>query len=323
MVPDRTRTRLKTAGRYIGQAAILGGLAWGAKRLAASGMLSTLTQASPQMLVAAFVAASGAHLAAAGRWWSLAPAGHGYARLARLQIEGHFWATFVPGGVAADGYRILALRGRGSDPHHAAASVFLERILGLVTLLLLCGPALALGAQWLSSQLVISLSALAGGLFLMVVLSAAAAVWGPIRRGRLRWLPDKVRSVCEGLEDAFAGYRHSPARLLRGLAFGLAYHGFFLAAYVLAGQAMGLQLSLWQWFIAVPLASLVATLPVNAWGIGVREGAIVLLLVALGATAAQAGAVSIAVVGLQLALSCSGGVSQLFRRRSRPVPAAV
>lgn len=313
-ISPRTRSRLKTVGRYIANLAILGGLAWGAKRLAGSGMLATLADASPQMLGAAFVAAAGAHLSAAGRWWSLAPDGHGYGRLARIQIEGHFWATFVPGGVAADGYRILALRGRGSDTHHAAASVMLERVLGLVALLALCGPALALGAHWLSSKLVVSLSVLAGAASLMVALSAAAAVWGPIRRGRLRWLPTKIRTACEGLEDAFDGYRRRPARLVRSFGFALAYHGFFLAAYALAGEAMGLHLSLWRWFIAVPLASLVATLPVNAWGIGVREGAIVLLLVALGASPAQAGAVSIAVVGLQLALSCSGGLSQLARR---------
>lgn len=315
MFSDPARSRLKIVGRYAANLAILGGLAWGGKQLAASGMLSTLAEASPQMLAASFVAAAGAHLAAAGRWWSLAPDGHGYGRLARIQIEGHFWATFVPGGVAADGYRVLALRGRGSDTHQAAASVMLERVLGLVALLVLCGPALALGAHWLSSRLVISLAAFAGTASLMVILAAAAAVWGPIRRGRLRWLPTKVRSVCKGLEDAFAGYRHNPSRLVRSFAFALAYHGLFLAAYALAGEAMGLHLSLWRWFIAVPLTSLVATLPVNAWGIGVREGAIVLLLVALGASPAQAGAVSIAVVGLQLTLSCSGGLSQLVRRR--------
>jgi hypothetical protein len=36
----------------------------------------------------------------------------------------------------------------------------------------------------------------------------------------------------------------------------------------------------------------------------------------MGATPAQAGAVSIVFVGLQLALGCSGGLSQLARRRA-------
>lgn len=317
---------LKAGGRYGLQVVLLAGLAYAGKRLVASGMLSTLVGASPQMLVASFGAAAGAHFMAAGRWWSLAPAGHGYVRLARIHVESHFWATLVPGGVAADGYRVLALRGRGADPHHVAASVMLERALGLVALLLLCGPALAIGTHWLSGQLVVSLSVLAGGLFAMIAGATVIALWAPITRGRLRWLPGKLRSAAEGLESAFAGYRDNRSRLVRALGFGLAYHGLFLTAYALAGQAMGLSLSLNRWFIAVPLASLVATLPVNAWGIGVREGAIVLLLVALGASPAQAGAVSIAVVGLQLALGCSGGLSQLVRRRSRarsgaaPVP---
>lgn len=316
MTTTPSRARLKTAARYFGQIAILGGLAWAGKRLAAAGMLSTLGGARPTMLVAAFGAAACAHLAAAGRWWSLAPTGHGYVRLARIQVESHFWATFVPGGVAADGYRVLALRRRGADTHHTAASVVLERLLGAAALLVLAGPALALGTHWLSSKLVVSLSALASILFLMLLSTALVAVWAPLRRGRLRWLPTRIRTAGEKLEDAFSAYRERPLQLLKGFAFALAYHGFFLAAYALAGQAMGLDLSWGHWFIVVPLASLVATLPVNAWGIGVREGAIVLLLVALGAPPAQAGAVSIAVVGLQLALSCSGGVSQLLRRRA-------
>jgi len=312
--PSRSLTNI---ARYGIQLVLLAGLAYAGKRLVASGMLSTLGHASPLMLVASFGAATAAQGMAAGRWWSLAPAGHGYARLARIHVESHFWATLVPGGVAADGYRILALRGRGADPHHVAASVMLERALGLVALLLLTGPALGVGTMWLSSKLVISLSVLAGSLVAMVAGATIAALWAPVTGGRLRWLPAKVRSAAEQLEHAFGSYRQNPSRLVRALGFGLAYHGLFLVAYVLAGRAMGLDLSIARWFIAVPLASLVATLPLNAWGIGVREGAIVLLLVALGASPAQAGAVSVAVVGLQIALGCSGGVSQLVRRRVR------
>ncbi len=315
---SRVRPRLLRLLRLAGQIFLLAGLAWAGRRLVASGMLTTLVQASPHFIVGSFAAATGAHLMAAGRWWSLAPKGLGYVPLARIHVESHFWATLVPGGVAADGYRMLALHRRGANPHHAAASIMLERALGLVALLLLTGPALALGTHWLSSRLVISLSALASVLFAMIAGGTLAALWAPVRRGRLMWLPGKLRGACAGLEDAFAGYRNQPRRLVRALGFGLAYHALFLTAYALAGQAMGIHISPTAWFVAVPLASLVATLPVNAWGIGVREGAIVLLLVALGATPAQAGAASVVVVGLQLALGCSGGLSQLVRRNPSP-----
>lgn len=313
------RARLRTLGRYAGQAAMLGGVVWVGRGLAASGMLRTLGAARPALLAAALGAAACAHVMAAGRWWSLAPAGHGYARLARIQVESHFWATVVPGGVAADGYRILALKGKGADGHKAAASVMLERALGLVALLVVCGPALAIGAQWLSTKLVVSLGALAAGLSLMITLAAVAALWAPISRGRLAWLPAKLHSACEGLEAAFGEYRDQLGRLARAMGFAIAYHALFLAAYALVGASMDVHLSLGRWFIAVPLASLAATLPLNAWGIGVREGAAVLLLVALGVPPAKAGAVSIAVVGLQMAVGCSGGLSQLLRRRSPAV----
>lgn len=317
--PNDRSEYLKKLVRISGPLALVAGLLWAGKQLAASGMLATLGHARPSMLVAAFGAVATANLMAAGRWWSLAPAGHGYARLARINVESHFWATVIPGGVAADGYRILALKGRGACPHRAAASVMLERAFGLVALLVLCGPALGIGAQWLSMKLLVSLSVLAGALSLMVAGATAGALWGPAGRGKVNWLPAKVRKACAGLEDAFGAYRGQRRQLLRAMAFALGYHAAFLAVYALVGRAMGVDMSLGRWFIAVPLATLSATLPLNAWGIGVREGAMVLLLVALGVSPGKAGAVSIAVVGLQLALGCSGGLSQLLRRRPAPV----
>jgi hypothetical protein len=306
----------RKVARRAGQAVLLAGLGWAGSRLTGSGMLTALGHASPMFLVAAFGATAAANLMATGRWWSLAPVGHGYARLARINVESHFWATVVPGGVAADGYRILALNRRGTDAHRAAASVMLERALGMVALLVLCGPALGFGAKWLSTKIVLSLGALAVILFLVLASSAVAALWAPVRRGRLQWLPAKLRNGCAGMEDAFSEYRGKPTRLVRALCFALAYHALFLAAYALVGHAMGVHLSLGRWFIAVPLASLAATLPLNAWGIGLREGAVVLILVALGVSPGKAGAVSIAVVGLQLALGSAGGLSQLARRRA-------
>lgn len=306
--------RVRRSAPHLLQVLLLAGLGVAVSRVLGSDLVHTIALANPGLLVASLAAATAAHAMHAGRWWSLAPAGHGFPRLCRIHFESHFWATFVPGGVAADGYRVIALRGRGADPHHTAASVMIERALGMAALLVLCGPALALGAAWLSAKLLISLSVLAGVLTLVLASGTVGALYAPIGRGRLRWLPGRIRDAFGGLEHAFGGYRGQGRRFVRAAGFAVAYHGCFLAAYALAGSALGLDLSLGRWFIAVPLASLASTLPLNAWGVGVREGALTLLLVTLGASPAQAAAASVVVVGSQLILGCSGGVSQLLRR---------
>jgi glycosyltransferase 2 family protein len=307
-------SRARRFAPHLVQLALLGGLVLAVSRVLGSDLIHTMAVANPGLLVASLAAATAAHAMQAGRWWSLAPVGHGYPRLCRIHIESHFWATFVPGGVAADGYRVLALRGKGADPHRTAASVVLERALGTAVLLALCGPALAFGAAWLSAKLLISLSVLAGLLALMLAAGTIGALYAPVGRGRMHWLPRRIRAGFGAMEDAFSGYRGEGRRFVRAAVFAIAYHGCFLAAYALAGTALGIELSLGRWFIAVPLASLAATLPLNAWGIGVREGALTLLLVTLGASPAQAAAASVVVVGSQLLLGCSGGISQLLRR---------
>ena len=298
-----------------GSVLIVGGIVWGMQRLVDSGMLTRLRYASGVLLLASLAATAGTHLMLTGRWWALTPGGHGYARLARINFESHFWATFVPGGVVQDGYRLLSLSRHGADIHRVAASIIVDRTLGLTVILLLLGPGLLMGSRVVQSDLVVPIVILISVLALTLPAGIATVAWAPIRRGRLRWLPPRVRVALGGVEDALRSYRQEPRRMAGALGFGLAYHGSLIGAYALAGHAIGVDLSPAHWFVVVLFTSITGTLPINIGGIGVREATIVLLLVAFAVSPAQAGAVAIVVGGFQLALSCLGGLLQLLPRR--------
>jgi uncharacterized membrane protein YbhN (UPF0104 family) len=311
---DSGTTPLQRLIRIAGTVLILGGIGWGMQRLVDSGILTTLRNAGGIPLLASLAATAGAHLMLTGRWWALTPGGHGYARMARINFESHFWATFVPGGVVKDGYRLLSLTRRGADFHGVAASIIVDRTLGLTVILLLLGPGLVMGSSVVGSDMVVPMLIFVSVLALTLPAGIATVAWAPIRRGRLRWLPPRLRVALGGIEDALGRYRQQPGRIAGALGFGLAYHGSLIGAYALAGRAIGVDLSLAHWFIVVLFTSITGTLPINIGGIGVREATIVLLLVAFAVSPAQAGAIAIVVGGFQLALSCLGGLLQLLPR---------
>jgi uncharacterized membrane protein YbhN (UPF0104 family) len=79
-----------------------------------------------------------------------------------------------------------------------------------------------------------------------------------------------------------------PGRLLLCLLFAIALQSLFLLLNALLGRAAGINTSLGAWFLAWPLAKLVATLPISLAGLGVREAALVAFLGPFGASAADA-----------------------------------
>jgi glycosyltransferase 2 family protein len=281
------RRRLMALGRCAVAFAIL---AWLFHQITLASVLDAATSAAPGALLAAFLFALLAHVVIADRLRRLVKAlGMRLSTLSLLQINlaTVFYGLILPAGnvtgIIARFYRMSR-----REPNYGGIAVALafERVVATLTLCLV-GVAFWLvdwPADW--PALVLMLGALAALLVLYAALFTTAPPLPARLRGSLgRWWPDRLAS----LRDALRQSRDlSPGVVAKLFALSIVTHGLGVIAYGLVASALDLELSLATIAWTRSAAVLVAILPISVAGLGVREGAMVILLAPYGITDADA-----------------------------------
>ena len=203
-----------------------------------------------------------------------------------LFFIGHFFNAFMLGAAGGDLVKAWAV---ARETHHrkteAATLVFLDRLLGLAALVLLVLAVLAIRAPMLKGSgpirtSAVFLGALMGGMAL-AVFALFRRNWLQSRAWRAHsvwpWLPPALPAQVERVYAAADRLRHRPDLLGRAFAFSLGIHLLSLLANYLFAVAIASGLSPMQALTLYPLVGALGALPLTPGGLGVREGAAVLL----------------------------------------------
>lgn len=221
------------------------------------------------------------HLLGVAKWRlliNLAGADLTFRQAVRCYYGGLFGNVFLPslvgGDVVRGGMAFLVSRSKaavvlGSLIDRAGDVIGLAAVAGMGVLLL---PS--------------SLDPQSRTVFLAVV--AALALGGAVGVGSLfaipvRRFPFRVRRIMVKLRRGFRSMYGSPGRVLLCLCLGVILQVTQVGINAWLGVASGLHIAFGAWLFAWPLAKLSALLPVTQGGIGVREVALVGLLVPFGA----------------------------------------
>jgi uncharacterized protein (TIRG00374 family) len=236
-------------------------------------------------------------------------------------FAGLFVSNFLPSTIGGDVLRVSRLSAANGQAPASFASVVLERLTGFIVLPVITLVALVTNPQLLrlgtATRLAVVLS-----VGTLVVLTVILLVAGNARLGRRladnqSWLRF-VNAVHLGLER----FRRHP-----GAAFGLvltavAYQLMVVLAAWIGSHALDIQLGLGAAIAFVPVVAMAQVLPVSVGGLGLREGALVILLQPLGVPTAQAVAFGLLLYGMNLAVSLLGAPAFAVGSRSRHVRAA-
>lgn len=213
---------------------------------------------------------------AALRWKVvLGPGSPRWGYLTRLYYIGGFFSLFLPTVVGGDVVRAAAAAQATSRPGGVIASVLIDRALGVLALAgygflgLLLAPEVV-GRLLVASRLRLPDAGVALGI--MVALAAAALV---IRR--LLRIP-RVRDAAREGWRAMRELARSPRTLATAVLLGFVVQGLYILLWVVLAQAVRLPVDGWTLMLSVPIVSVFAMLPVTLNGLGVREGAWLLLL---------------------------------------------
>ncbi len=244
-----------------------------------------------------------------------------FRRIFALNMVGCFYNSFMPGSTGGDVLKAWYIAKQTPHRTRAVMSVIIDRIIGLVALVILGGSMATF--QWLTATdahdpatrkcMQVSLGS-------MAILGACAVGLAVFYSGRLRrWtglgfllrrLPMQTQ-VGKALETMEL-YRHRPGLIVAALLLTFPVHGTVVVSAMMCGMAFSLPLEWWYYFVAVPVIVLSGSIPISPQGAGVMEFFAIVLTRSRGVTIGEAFALTMCIRLVQILWNLTGGAFVMF-----------
>lgn len=226
----------------------------------------------------------------------------------RIFFVSTFVGSFLP-SVAGDMYRAYTLSRLGVSVAAAAASVIMDRALGVLSMVLVAVAALAFAPDMLGTPGVLPTVVIAA----LGCAAAAAGLYSePVASLALRaagWLPGRTaRALAAGLVDAVRRYTRHHGELTNVLASSIAVQVIRVIQAYCLGVAIGISVPLWTYFVYVPLIVIVMQIPITISGLGTSQLMFDLFFRQAGVPSPQAVALSILFVALGIVGNLPGAL---------------
>ena len=190
-------------------------------------------------------------------------------------------SSFVGGsispGVGADVARAWTLGHRTSHSAEATASVALDRMLGLLALVLLGAFGIAVWTYQTGADLWLATVALA----VLVSASSGAFLWSDaITRTVIpaAWLTTRTGGAFLRLVTAVGRYRERRSTLAAVLGLSIVVQWLRIAQAWLLGSALGIDVSFGYYLVFMPIGLLLLLLPISIGGFGLPQQGFLLML---------------------------------------------
>ena len=240
------------------------------------------------------------------RWKFFLPHTLGIRKLFSLYLIGSFFNTLLPGiigGDAVKGYYLYKATRNGSL---ALASVFMDRYIGLVVLITICTLALPFGFGYFQGSRIAWLVPLIALSFII----ASLLIFG-LRLGQ------RI-TLISNFYHYFHAYRNQKHIIAKAMTLSaIVQLAGILSIYVLA-HGFKQDIPFTALLVFVPLAVLFSTIPISISGLGVREGAYVVLLGLINIKPEVATAISLSWFLAIVTVSLSGLIEYLRYKRETP-----
>ena len=200
------------------------------------------------------------------RWRGLIPERFPVMKLFSLYMIGSFFSTFLPGLVGGDAIRAYYLNKDAKKISTTLASVFMDRYLGFVSLMLIGIAAFPFSLDTFGGSRYIWLMPV---IFISFV--AASILFFGLQLGR------RFRVMTE-FYDYFSLLKARKAAITNALAVSAIIQFMNFIIVLILAWRMGARVSLLQLSVFLPIVITLSSLPISISGIGVREVSFVILL---------------------------------------------
>lgn len=206
-------------------------------------------------------------------WWLLRVNGTGVSPIETLRFTwiGIFFNCVMPGSVGGDLVKALYIMKR--CPGHRVqvlVSVIVDRVLGLASLALL-GAIVVLFAIDRFGNLALAIWGVMLGVALVGVVAFSKRLRSLVRlKSLLERLPKRLGHVLRLVDQAVFFYRNHKMVIVASLVAGVANHVLAVLSVLLIGNALGVGMPAFEYFVLIPIINIVSALPLapNGWGLG-------------------------------------------------------
>ena len=229
--------------------------------------------------------------------------------LMRIFFISTFVGTFLPASVGGEAFRAFSLTRHHVSGPDAIASVFMDRMMGVLSVLILGSGGLLLAKSLARDPLVLGglvITACGCVVVTLLIFNRQVANWARYVSGCLPF--EKLKAIGSELIDAIQRYALHRSTLFYVLFWSIAVQIVRILIAYFIGESLHLDVSLQVYFTLMPLIVLIMLLPVTVSGIGTSQAAFVWFFGRVGVTAEEAFALSIIFVGLSILGNLPGGI---------------
>lgn len=235
-----------------------------------------------------------------------------------LSFIGYFFNNFLPTSIGGDVVKGYYLSKKTDDKTGAYTAIFVDRALGLCTMVFMAFVAL------LFAKADVVDASIRNMIYIITLVSAIMIFFLAHKNfaRQFKFLLAAVRPIEHKLKGIYASvnkYRHHKVLIIQSVIISVASQLLYFFSIGFAALSIGSKISVGDILLRMPIVSAISLLP-SINGLGVREGSIVLLFGQLIGKE-KAFAVSILMLVMLFVLSIVGGIvymlSPQFRMRLR------
>lgn len=239
----------------------------------------------------------------------------------KLYFVGLFFNNFLPANVGGDAVKIYDVSKIGNDPYQVFAITLLDRVIGITGLCLLAIAASVVllcrnGIEELSIYIVVFIGCIAP--VFALVLNRRISGWIKKMFTMITWwgMGERFGSIFDHLGE----FRKLRLLLVRLTLLAMVVQFLRVATHIAMARALGISITpelFLYFFVFIPLLGLLMVLPISMNGLGIREGAGVLLFTRVGFLEEQALLMEFMTYVVMVAVSLLGGFLFFIRHVRR------
>lgn len=240
----------------------------------------------------------------------------GFWELLGIVHIGLFFNNFLPSSVGGDAIRGYYASNSKAGLAKSYGSLIVERTIGLLALALMVVVAVSyaiLGGTLQSSYALLIIAGI-GSVFLFV-LGMSLLFWDGWHRLLLimvSYFP-RVSKILSDISESLKVFRRANwASRMLVIISSAALQVVAVYFYLMCARGLGISTPTVMFFVIIPVAIVIAMLPISLNGLGVRETALIVLLVRQGADETQVGAFALLALAISTAFSLIGGIVYIF-----------
>ncbi len=228
-----------------------------------------------------------------------------------------FFNHFIPSTIGGDGSRAYDSYKLGNDKAKGLAVVLVDRLLGLLALLVFVIISIFLSVE--ISQIIPNIYILlfittgAAAFIIFFILYPPVKMFYRIKSSKIK-LVSKIGSSFFKLGKAFKKFSNKKKILLNALTLSFLLQANVIIYYYIISKALGFDIQIINFSLIIPLTIFITMFPFSINGIGIRENALFFFFSFFGIAKSEAIAFAWIEFGMLLLLGVIGGIVYMFRK---------